>query len=259
MFLLRVLGMEIAAAWWLIYYLVTHDRGPKEPVKIIVLAGGLGAIAAVVSLILEVILVPQSIVDIQGKVTASLPILLSGFLGIGIIEELTKAGPLALFIYKKGYFNEFTDGIIYFATAGMLFGLLENISYTLSYGAGVGLLRLLTGPFMHAGFSALIGWGIIRRKLLHTSLLGVFGSFTLAIVAHGLYDAGLASHSAYSAIGSLLLAVAINASIFILYKKGQKLDEARGLSTRANNNFCLACGKANPQHFLFCTYCGHKT
>jgi RsiW-degrading membrane proteinase PrsW (M82 family) len=179
-------------------------------------------------------------------------------MAVGVIEELCKFVPLATYLYKQRYFNEHTDGVIYFALAGLGFGLPENILYTLQYGSRTGLIRLVLTPIFHAAITGMVGYFLIKRKLLGKKAWGVFLPLTAAILLHGLYDFGLAVGTGFYALMALLITLGTSAGLFVLFLKATEQDQDAGLSSSGHNDFCRACGKPNPNHYLYCTYCGKR-
>lgn len=256
--MLYVLMLQVAVAVWFINYLVSHDRGSKEPKKIIALAGAFGLLGLIFAGVLEAFVLSP---DLSPSDITNLPffLLFVNAIGIGLIEELAKALPLAIFIYKKGYFNEVTDGVIYFGIAGMIFGVVESITYSLAYGASVGIGRLILVPFFHAGISATFGILLARHKLYQTPFWHLAAGVVGIAVIHGVYDFGMFSGSYVLFILSLVITLGVNIAVFDVYKNAQKADEKLGLSAVGTNAFCRNCGHPNPNKFLFCPYCGHRT
>lgn len=252
----------IFLAYWLHTYFARNDRGPKEPIKALRLAGFMGIVAGLLAGDLNQLFLPDSFLEYFNNIANNafmVPetgVLIKSFLIIGVIEESLKFVPLAILLYKKPYFNETTDGIVYFGLAGMWFGALENITYALEYGSGVGIARLIMTPFLHAGLSALVGWGLAQYKVEKTSLFLPIGLFVGAVLAHTLYNL-----LGFSAVSILIIpmAIAINAGVFVLFNKSRRRDEQLGISASGANNFCRSCGRPNPQRNLFCVNCGKKT
>jgi RsiW-degrading membrane proteinase PrsW (M82 family) len=178
---------------------------------------------------------------------------------VGLIEEGTKSLPLAFLIYSRKYFNKITDGIVYFGIAGMIFGLIENIEYSLTLGEAAGIGKVITGPYVHAGFAVLIGWTLARQKVLHRGWWLVIAGFIASLGLHGLYDFGLIYGSGWTVLMSLAITLAININIFILLKDAQKEDGKLGLAAVGVNYYCRNCGAPNPERFLYCLQCGKKT
>jgi RsiW-degrading membrane proteinase PrsW (M82 family) len=252
-----VIFAQIGVGWWLIQYLLSHDRGPKEPPRNLRIAGLLGIFGFALAFLLEVFLVSPKLTDELTPHRLSTSFLLYNTLLVGIIEEACKALPLALFIFKNRYFEEMTDGIIYFGICGMVFGVIESIEYTFNFGMVGGIARIIVGPFTHAALSSMIGYGLIQKRLtgkLWPLILGIIA----AVGLHTLYDFGLFK-GGWTVLSSLAITITTNLAIFILYMHAKKQDAKMGISASENNLYCHSCGKPNPRHLPFCTYCGKKT
>ena len=246
--LLIFIGVAVGLAW----FLISHDRGAKEPIAMLWLALGLGFLGAVVASFVEGWLIPASHL-LPGTPYGTL---LVTSLSIGVIEEGCKFLPLAFLIYKKPYFNEHTDGVIYFALAGIGFGLPENILYTLQFGTKTGAVRLVMTPFFHAATTGLVGYYLVKRKLAGQSPLGIWLPLAGLMALHGLYDFGLSSGSTLYIIGSLLITLGLSIGLFMAFLRASQRDQDRGLSAVGHNAFCRSCGYPNPQHHLYCVHCG---
>jgi len=246
--LIIFITLTVGLAW----FLIAHDRGQKEPVGALWLAVGFGFAGAIVAALAEVFLLN----DKNLRPDVALPLVFGTALGVGVIEEVSKFLPLALFIFKKPYFNEHTDGVVYFALAGMGFGLPENLLYTLEFGSQAGVGRILLTPFFHAATTALVGYFLARRKLAHQSLIGIWPMLLAAAVLHGIYDFGLSTGSAAYGAVAVLITFGLSAALFMLYLQATERDEDQGLSVVGVNNFCRSCGTPNPKHNLYCTQCG---
>jgi len=256
-----IIGVYVLLALWLYRYFVKSDRGAKEPYKALRAACWFGVLGLVIAGIGNTVLLPSefnNFIEVPDSPHPGLIPLIAGSLMIGVIEEFAKFIPLALYIYPKKYFNESTDGVIYFGLAGMWFGVLESILYTLGGGIGVGIMRIVVAPFLHAGFSSLAGIGLIRYKLTKNPIY-LFMGLGLAILFHGVYDFFLFSQEPILIIPALILAVLVNLGPFRYFKHARGLDEKQGLSAVGANNFCRKCGRPNPKGNLYCTFCGKKT
>ena len=248
-----LLGFVLIAAG-LAWYFIGEDRGEREPIAALWLAFGFGFMGGIIAALVEGFLIPSQ----NLSPTAPIMTILLASLAVGVIEETCKFLPLALFIYPKRYFNEHTDGLIYFALAGLGFGLPENILYTLQYGTGTGLQRMLLTPFFHAAITGLVGYFLIRAKLSHRSPARVIWVLVLAMIIHGVYDFGLASGLPLFAIVSVTITLGMTATLFLLYTQATERDQQLGLSAVGHNRFCRNCGQPNPQHHLYCTHCGKR-
>lgn len=252
MLLFVLLLVFVAFAAGLAWFLIAHDRGQKEPVSALWIAAGLGLLGAVVAALAENKLIPANNI-LPGTPYGAL---LAATLAVGLIEETCKFLPLALVLYKRPYFNEHTDGVIYFALAGLGFGLPENVLYTLQFGTKVAAARLVMTPFFHAATTGLAGYFLVRRKLAGRPPYGVWLPLAGLVVLHGLYDFGLSSGSMLLAAASLLITLGVSGGLFVAYLRGQEKDQDLGLSVVGHNSYCRSCGFPNPEHHLYCVRCG---
>lgn len=260
MFALVLALIAFAAVVYLfIRFIVQRDFGTKEPITALFAAMGFGFLALGIAGTLNYFLIPNEIFETMENPELPKPALgtlvYAAFM-VGLIEESAKALPLALFIYKKKYFNELTDGIIYFGIVGLTFGIIEDVMYTLQFGGGVGLLRILFSPYLHAAFTCTFGAYLIQKKVLGKSWLTVFAAYLAAIFIHGVFDLAAFSGEAWAILVVLAITVTMNILLFVFFRKAQRIDESRGLSATGINKFCRNCGRPNPQRFLYCSYCG---
>lgn len=252
LFFIVIAFILIAAA--LTWFLLAHDRGEKEPVSALWAAAGFGILGIIVAAPVEHWLIPIKLVNGSGG--QALGAILVAMMGVGLIEELSKFLPLALFIYPKRYFNEHTDGIIYFVIAGLAFGVPENILYAMQFGDTVGLARIVLTPLFHATTTSMVGYFLAKSKVEHKPLTKPALALVGAILLHGLYDFGLSSGNSLLVILSLMITAGMTATLFLLFMRAGELDRAQGLAAAENSNFCQACGSPNPGHTLYCTQCG---
>jgi RsiW-degrading membrane proteinase PrsW (M82 family) len=236
----------------LTWFLLANDQGEKEPVSALWAAAGFGLLGAVIAGFLENKLIP---VNLIGAGYISLGVLKANF-SVGVIEEACKFVPLALFIYKKPYFNEYKDGIIYFALAGLGFGIPENILYSLEFGSKVGLGRIFLTPLFHACTTSLVGYFLIKTKLKHKNFLQLGCALVLAMLIHGIYDFGLSSGNNGFALLSVMISAGMTITFFLLYLHAGDLDRKLFPARVQVSNFCRSCGAPNPNHNQYCTACG---
>lgn len=247
------------AIYLFILFIIKRDRGHKEPTSALFAAAGFGLLAVLLAGFLNELFVPSQIMDSFASGEShglSKETLLYTALSIGLIEETLKNVPLAFFIYKKRYFDELTDGVIYFGIAGLTFGIIEDIAYTLMYGGGVGTMRIITSPYLHSAFCILFGIILIRTKVFKRPWLLAAAGLLAATLAHGIYDLLVFSGGLINNLLVLLVAVSMNIIFFVLFRRSQREDEKRGHSSIGENKFCRHCGKPNPRRLLYCSFCG---
>ncbi len=238
----------------LVWYLLTHDHGRKMPAKALWAAAGFGLLGIAAALFLEFRLLPDGF-DTENVHNIQLGWGLLFFLVVGVIEEACKFGPLAAWIYKKPYFNEHIDGIVIFAICGLTFGLLENIAYTLEYGASAGISRLVLTPFFHAAGTGILGYYLVSMKINPRHKTKFWLAPPAVMALHGIYDYGLYSQIPLLLMASLMITLLFSLGLFLYYMEANDLDKVAE-RVKANDNFCPHCGRPNLKHKAFCTYCG---
>lgn len=255
MIIFLIILFFIGLAVFLTWYFLKHDRGQKKAIGTLWAAAGFGLLGTVIAAVLETLIIPEGLtkgIQVLG------PSLILIALGIGVIEELSKFIPLAIFLYPKRYFNEHTDGVIYFALAGMGFGVPENILYTIQFGVKAGFARIILTPFFHAATTALVGYYLAKIKLAGQSKLKIIPPLMAAIVLHGLYDLGLLSGNGLLVMLSLMITAGLTVGLFLFFMRASELDQDQGLSAVGHNSFCRSCGITNPKHNLYCISCGKR-
>lgn len=250
--LLILLLIFVAVSIGLVWFMLSRDHGPKEPIMFLWLAVGLGFLGALAAGWLE-----GRLLDADNLLPGTPHgALLVTAMGVGIIEETVKFVPLAAVLYRQKFFNEHTDGVIYFALAGLGFGLPENIMYTMEYGTDTGIMRLMLTPIFHAAMTGMIGYHLARRKLAGKPALGISWVLLFAMSLHGLYNFGLVAGTPLYAAMSLTITLGLSASLFVLFLQAAARDEKLGMSAIGHNQYCRTCGHPNPHHHLYCTHCG---
>jgi protease PrsW len=250
--LLLLILVFIAIAIGLAWFMIVQDKGQKEPVIALWVALIFGFIGALTAGYLEGHLINGENL-LPGTPHGSL---LIAAMSVGVIEEACKFVPLAIFLYRKRYFNEHTDGVMYFALAGLGFGLPENILYTIQYGSKTAAMRLFLTPLFHAAITGMIGYYLAKRKLAGKPVLGISLALGAAMILHGLYDFGLIAGTPIYSGMALVITLCLSGGLFLLFARARGHDQDSGLSIVGHNAFCRSCGSANPQHHLYCIQCG---
>lgn len=237
-------------------YLLYSDRGDKEPVWALAMAVGLGLVAGELAGLLNHFLLPEA--AIKQLLLNHNTIGFATKLGLtaGIVEESLKFIPLAVIIYNRRYFNEHTDGVLYFALVGLTFGLIENLIYTRIFGPSIGIVRMITLLFFHAATTGITGYFLAKSKVDRNPLLTPILVFIGMVIAHALFDFSLAANEPILLLYSISATTLLNVGLFLFYMRANELDRSMGLSSSGKNKFCRHCGKPNPNTNLYCNYCG---
>lgn len=121
----------------------------------------------------------------------------SELLGLVVVapfaEELAKGFGLR---FVRGRVREVEDGIIYGAAIGLGFGATENLLYGLTALLDEGLtvavqtigLRVVSSVLLHAGSTALLGYGYALLLLRRASMGLLLPYYLLAVAQHALYN-----------------------------------------------------------------------
>jgi RsiW-degrading membrane proteinase PrsW (M82 family) len=239
----------------LVWYLLGHDHGRRLPARALWTAGAFGLLGMLGAAFFEDTFLPHQTDVLLRSMPLGRGFLY--FLGVGFTEEIFKFLPLALFIYKKPYFKEHTDGVIFFALCGLTFGMVENILYTLQLGPSIGIVRLLVTPFFHAAGTSILGYYLINYKLHKTQQASLVTALLVVPVLHGLYDFGLYSRVEQLIVMSLAITMLFTLALFLYFMRANELDRSAAVPV-AVHNYCSACGHANAHHTVFCENCGHR-
>lgn len=165
-----------------------HEKSDREPLRVVlgmfVYGGTLGVIIA-----LALILAFDYGIGAQpGGLT-----LLSLVVVAPVLEELSKGLGLGL---VRRHVDEIEDGIIYGAAIGLGFGATENLLYGLQALSDSGLehaattigFRVFSSVLLHAGSTALVGYGFARMRLQRKGLVVLLPYYLLAVLQHSLYN-----------------------------------------------------------------------
>jgi RsiW-degrading membrane proteinase PrsW (M82 family) len=178
--------------------LIWLDRYDPEPVWLLALAFGWGALVAVVfSFIINSVAGA-----IAGGVSAELGEVVGAVISAPIVEEGSKGlGLLILLLFFRRYFDDILDGIVFAGVIALGFATIENILY---YGRAIAesglpgmmilfVVRGILSPFAHVTFTSMtgIGCGIAREshktwvKILFP-VMGYIGAVSLHALWNGM-------------------------------------------------------------------------
>lgn len=220
--MLLILSLFVLGALWLARWFIRHDKGELEPRRALWGSFCMGVVAMIVAGILESIFIQHDITN--PDLFFSTRTLFIDFMLVGIIEEAVKFLPLLVWLWRKPYFTERTDGVIYFALGGLGFGFAENILYTLADGAGTGIGRLIIVSFFHAALTGAAGYFVARAKAKGLPIWSTLLPLAVVMVLHGLYDFGLASGTPMFVLGALSISLYMTIGMFTLFGRAARVD-----------------------------------
>ena len=218
----------ILPAIFLMRYVYKHDRIEREPVWLLGNLVLLGVLAALVSIVLE--LLCQSVLDTLVSKDNPNYIILLAFLVVSAVEEGTKL----FFLYKRTWrdrnFNYRYDAIVYAVFVSLGFAAFENAKYIFSYGLSVAVPRAILAVPGHMGFAVFMGIFYGRAKL-RFDCGKVFGckvnlvlGYLAAVFLHGVYDTCCMSGTAQSTLVFVIFVLVMYLSVLLLIKHESKTD-----------------------------------
>lgn len=196
-----------------IYY---KDKYEKEPLKILLLAFGLGVVSVFPIIVIEDFLSKDAASRYISKYTNAA---WDAFIVAGFTEELFKFMAFMIVIWWNKNFNEKFDGIIYAVMISLGFAAFENLLYVSRGGVEVGILRAFTAVPLHAVCGISMGFflGLAKFEKSLYRLFLIFAALFVAIVIHGLYDFIIMAQD------ELLLLAFIPYIVFIVYIAFRKM------------------------------------
>lgn len=195
----------------IVTYILKFDHYHKEPSSLLVRLFFLGCLSVIPAIILETILLPDTI---SGRF---IPLFLYSTLGIGGIEEGVKIFMVFICGYKHHAFDEIYDGIIYCVMVSLGFATIENILYVMQFGTQTALLRMFTAVPAHAIFAISMGYYIGLSKAYPAKKeYYLILSYAVPVLLHGFYDFVLIGDYGWSLIVFVFY-------VNYLYKKANQL------------------------------------
>ncbi len=173
---------------WLLFYL-REDTHP-EPKRLILLAFLGGMAAALLSVVVELVLVGERS-GILSRVLSIQKNVFIFFLIIALVEEYMKYLPVKFLIIRRPDFDEPIDAMIYMMTAALGFAALENTLFLFpvfqeSFLAGfeVTANRFLGANLLHALSSGIVGFFLARSFLSRYHRHYIAAGVVLAALLH---------------------------------------------------------------------------
>lgn len=218
----------ILPAIFLMRYVYKHDRIEREPAWLLGNLVLLGVLAALVSIVLE--LLGQSILNVLVSADDPNYVIVMAFLVVAAVEE----GAKFFFLYRKTWrnpnFNYRYDAIVYAVFVSLGFAAFENMKYIFTYGLSVAVPRAVLAIPGHMGFAVFMGIFYGRAKLradcgkqLRCKVNLILG-YLAAVFLHGVYDTCCMAGTAQSTLVFVIFVAVMYLSVFKLIKHEAETD-----------------------------------
>ncbi|MCI7468507.1 MAG: PrsW family glutamic-type intramembrane protease [Lachnospiraceae bacterium] len=224
-YLIAALGPAI----YLMGYIYNQDKIEKEPGWLLWRCIGMGVLAALFAIVLEMI--GDEVLDLSPiRQDSVIGVMLSAYLVVAVVEEGMKYLLMGKATWNNQNFNYRFDGIVYAAFTSLGFAAFENVGYVFRYGMGTALTRAFTSIPGHLGFSVLFGCFYGRARLAanegrkgKAAFELIFG-YILAVFLHGTYDTCAMIQSGKSTLIFVAIIVVLYIIVFRLVKHESRTD-----------------------------------
>lgn len=230
--LLTLLGLGIVPPVLFLLWVRNREVTEREPFPALFLAFGYGATVGVVVAFLLNTAFGFTAQAFWGD--AAVADFATVVISAPVFEEAVKAAGLALVAVRK-QINEFEDGIVYGAAVGLGFAMTENLYYgftSLAEGAELALIvmviRVFSATILHAGASALFGFGVSDTIMRHRSWWRVVPYYFIAVALHAAYN-GIVT---IVPLVGFLLAVGLVWAVWVIMQRHVKNLEAEVADAR---------------------------
>ncbi len=193
-------GMTVAAligcipSMILLVLIYRADSIEHEPLGLLIrlfFAGGF--ISCILAVIGEIIM--ENVIDLFFEQETILYLIVENFIGVALIEELSKYVSLKFLSWKKPAFNYRFDGVVYGVTTAIGFEVIENIEYIIQSEVGNLTTAFIRASFPgHAIFGIYMGYNYGQAKVLEkrgdkagAKRMRIRGVIVATLI-HGLYD-----------------------------------------------------------------------
>ena len=232
-----LLALAIAPGFAICLFIYFKDKYKREPLGLLMFSFFMGALSIIPALIIELAFT-KPVNRLMGE--GILYTAVFSYIIVALSEEGSKFLALRFVPYRRKYFDDPFDGIVYAVMVGMGFATLENIGYVLQHGMGTGILRMFLSVPAHGTFAVLMGYYIglakfdqARRKKY--MLLAVLWP----VIFHGTFDFFLfvGNNWLYFAGALVSFIVAIKLSLKLIRRKQEiSRNHHLGIDTITGNN-----------------------
>ena len=183
----------VLPAIFLLRYVYKHDTVDKEPPGLLLSLILMGVIAALLSIVFEMI--GEKILNDKVSQDDKYYKIILAFAVVAAVEEGTKFLLMKWRTWNNPNFNYRFDGIVYAVFTSLGFAAFENIKYVFNFGLSVALPRAVLAVPGHMGFAVFMGLFYGRAKMFSdlgrngAKVFNLLMAYLSAVFLHGFYDA----------------------------------------------------------------------
>ncbi|MGM0649734.1 MAG: PrsW family intramembrane metalloprotease [Bacteroidota bacterium] len=182
----RLIAIATAPIILILFYVYRRDKYKKGPFWLLLLSFAGGALIVPVVIWWETAM--MGFADYFYSFQWQHAFVISFFVA-GLCEETMKLLAFMLLIWRRSYFMEKFDAIVYAVYISLGFALVENIMYVASGGSQIGLTRAITAVPAHAIFGIAMGFYLSKAKFTsHNRFIKLLQAWFVPIVLHGTYN-----------------------------------------------------------------------
>lgn len=236
-----------------------HDKN-KEPIKLLLFLFGCGILGCFV--VLKVSDLLKYVFPFMNMSTYEMDLaslIAYSFIGIALVEELSKWIAVYFFGYRNREFEELYDGIVYAVFVSLGFAFFENLFYVFTIGnVKTAILRALLAVPGHACDAIFMGYylGMAKqfqyRKRKDLERNNILLSILVPTLLHGIYDFCLLIKFRPAIVVFTIFIVVL---YIVSIKKLKEVSNMKG-KIKIESKFCKKCG--GKVENSFCTKCGAR-
>ena len=175
--------LAILPAIFICLYVIRSDKYEPEPLSALLFSFVLGALLIIPTVALGRLIAWNS--STVGQTFYQC------FVQVAFVEEGLKLALLLLLFYKRPFFNEPLDGIIYAVMIGMGFATAENLLFAGKHPWFFYVQRACTAQLAHGAFSIIQGFYVGQARFAankHKRYRYLIIAFITSCTLHGSYD-----------------------------------------------------------------------
>ncbi len=218
----------VLPAIFLLRYVYKHDTVDKEPPGLLLSLILMGVIAALLSIVFEMI--GEKILNDKVSQDDKYYKIILAFAVVAAVEEGTKFLLMKWRTWNNPNFNYRFDGIVYAVFTSLGFAAFENIKYVFNFGLSVALPRAVLAVPGHMGFAVFMGLFYGRAKMFSdlgrngAKVFNLLMAYLSAVFLHGFYDACAMIGNTLSTIIFIVFVVVMYIVVIRLIKHESKTD-----------------------------------